>query len=149
MPGGEIDDQPRDEERRDAAGTALEHLRVHLLDERKASDAGADDHPDALVIAGGNVQRGVIDGHLGRGHGVVNEGVGLLDLLLLDPRLGLEAVDLAGDLAGEGGGVEFGDAADAGASFEQAAPGRLVADPQRRDHADPADDNTAFFHARR
>jgi len=78
----------------------------------------------------------------------VDEGVGLLDLLLLDPLFGVEAADLAGDLAGERRRVELGDAADAGASFEQAAPGRLVADPQRLDHADPGDDHAAFFHAR-
>src|ERR1043165_831072 len=104
--------------------------------------------PVAHAVAGVRVELRVVDGHLRRGDGVVDEGVGLLDLLLFDPLPGLEAADLAGDLAGEGAGVELADAIDAGPSVEEAAPGRLVADPQRRDHADPADHNTAFIHAR-
>ena len=47
------------------------------------------------------VELRVVDGHLRRGDGVVDEGVGLLDFLLLHPVLGVEPVDLAGDLAGE------------------------------------------------
>src|SRR5258708_26371395 len=78
--------------------------------------------------------------------GVEDAGVGLLGLFLLDRLLGLEAAPLAGDLAGEGGGVEFRDAADSRAAFDEALPGRLIADTERRDHPDPGDDDAAFVH---
>src|SRR5207248_517110 len=53
---------------------------------------------------------------------------------------------LAGDLAGEGGRIELRDAADSRAALDEALPGRLSADAERRDHPDPGDDDAAFVH---
>ena len=80
-----------------AARSALQQLRVHLLDQRQAADAGADDHAEAVAVARRAVEVRVLHRHVRRGDRVVNEGVGLLDFLLLDPVLGVEAVHLAGD----------------------------------------------------
>jgi hypothetical protein len=117
---------------------------LHLLDERQPADAGADDDPDAVPVFGRRVELRVIDRHL-RGHDrVVNEGVGLLDLFLLDPVLGIEALHFAGDAGGVGAGVELRDRADAGATFHQSLPRGLVAHAEGGDHADAGDDDATL-----
>ena len=140
----EVDDQSRNEKWRDARRTAFEHLLVHLFDERKSANARADDHADAIGIFLGRVDAGIIDRHLRRGDGVVNERVGLLDLFLLDPLLRLEAAHLAGDLTRKRAGIELRDPVDARSSFDEPLPCRIVADAQRGDHADAGDDYASF-----
>ncbi len=54
----------------------------------------------------------VLHGELRRGHRVVDEGVHLLDLLLLDVERRIEALHFTRDPAGERGGVEPGDRTD-------------------------------------
>ena len=60
----------------------------------------------------------VLHREVGRPHRVVDEGVHLLDLLLLDVEGRVEALHLAGDAGGEARGVEAGDRADAAPSGE-------------------------------
>jgi hypothetical protein len=114
---------------------------VHLLDERQAADAGADDDADAVLVFVLQIEAGVLDGHRRGGEGVVDEGVRLLDLFPVDPFLGLEAAYLSGDARGELAGVELGDAIDARSSFDQSLPRRLVADAERRDHSKAGHDD--------
>ena len=142
----EIDDETGNEERRDAARATLEHFLMHLFDQRKATDPRSDDDAEAIAVFFLGIDPGVLDGHLRRGDGVVDEGVGLFDLFFFDPVCGVEAADFAGDLAGERGRIEFGDAADAGPPFEQTFPRRLVAHAEGRDHADAGDDDAALSH---
>ena len=117
---------------------------MHLFDERKAADAGADDDSEAVAVFGGRIELRVIDGDLRRGHGEVNECVGFLDLFLLDPLFGDESTHFAGDLAGIVRGIELRDAIDPRAALQQSLPCRLVADAEWRDHADAGDDDAAW-----
>src|SRR5207237_10025554 len=109
-------------------------------------EAGADDHAEPFAVTGGTIEVPILNSHSGRGHGVVNEGVGLLDLFLLDPILGVETGDLARDPAGVCACVELGDRADAGAAFDEALPRRLIADAERGDHPESGDDDAALVH---
>src|SRR5687768_13647731 len=119
---------------------------MHLLDERKAADARSDDDAEALAVTALRVQAGVIGRHLRGHHRVVDEGVGLLDFLLVDPLFGIEAVDLAGDPAGKLFGVELRDRPDARPPFHESLPGRLIADAERGDHPQSCDDDAALVH---
>src|SRR5260370_1256331 len=62
--------------------------------------AGANDPPEALpfLFRAGELRVG--HRHVSGGDGVLNEGIELLDFLLLEPLRRLEAADLAGDLGG-------------------------------------------------
>src|SRR5204863_394522 len=80
------------------------------------------------------------------GDGVVDEGVGLLDLFFLDPLLGNEALHFPSDLTGIRARIETRDASDAGASCDQSLPGDVVADAEGRDHADAGHHYATFGH---
>jgi hypothetical protein len=59
------------------------------LERRDPAEAGADEHAVALRIGGRRgVQPGVLDGHGGRGDGVLDEQVHLPLLFFGDPRVG-------------------------------------------------------------
>src|SRR5260221_8401986 len=117
---------------------------MHLLNERQTADARPDDHAGTLAVLFAEVEPRVIHGHLGDRDGVLDERVGLLDLFLFDPGLGLEPAHFTGDPASKGCGIELGNGTDARAAFDEAVPGRLVPDAVRRDHSDPGDDDTAL-----
>jgi hypothetical protein len=73
----------------------------------------------------------------------MDEGVALLDLLLLHPVLGRESLDLARDAGGIVRRVETGDRPDAALAGEKRLPGRLRADAERRNETDSRDDDAS------
>src|SRR5207245_1284119 len=79
----------------------------------------------------------------GRGDGELNEAPHFFDFLLLDIPGGIEPLDLAGDLAGEGRRVKGVDARDSGAALPERGPGILRADSQRRHQANARHYNPA------
>ena len=62
-----------------------------LVDAADAADAGADQNAGgALVLVGGRVPAGIVEGLGGRGHRVDDERVDLALLLRLHPLVGIE-----------------------------------------------------------
>src|SRR6185503_1000066 len=147
LPRGHVDDEADDEEGGDAPRPFAEQDGVLSLDRREPADPGADEHPHPVRLGRRHLERRILHGDFGSGHGVMDEQVHLLDVFFRDPVLRIEPLHLAGDAAGIVGGVEPGDRSDPGAPLDQPVPVGLVADPERRDHADPGDDD-ATFHAR-
>jgi hypothetical protein len=113
VPGNHVDDRSRHEERRNAARAAVRQFGVGVLDHRQAADARADNATDAASLL---FAQCLAHGQTGIGHGlrrsgnpVVDEGVHGARLFGADVGLQVEALDLAGDLAGEVGSIELGD----------------------------------------
>ena len=82
-----------------------------------------------------------LHGFIRRGDREVDEAAHFLDFFFLDEIERIEVADFAGDLAGEGGGIEGGDAADAALARRQSLPdfGGGVADGAEQ--ADAGDDD--------
>src|SRR5205085_5929458 len=105
--------------------------RVLAFDGPEVADAAADVGAYALRLLLAEAireflpalyQLAVVDGLVGGGDGVVDEGTHLARLLLLDELQGVEALDLGGDLHGELRGVELLYVADAATARHQRGP---------------------------
>src|SRR5260370_17644199 len=79
-------------------------------------------HADVLRVFGRDLELRHLHCFVSRGDGEVDEAAHLLHFFFLDELEGIEVADLAGNLAGEGGGVELGDAVDTALAREQALP---------------------------
>src|SRR5215203_4224366 len=146
---GEVDEPTRDEERRDAPRALLVQRDRGVIDAADAADAGADENAGGILLVGGlRLPRRILQ-RLGRGgHRVDDERIDLALLLRLHPLVGIEAAvgavaarDLAGDPAGEVGGLEALDLRAAAFTGEEPLPARLGAAAERRDHSDARDDD--------
>ena len=112
LPGGEVDDGRGDEERRDLARAALEQRLVLALDgPRSPPMPDAMNTPTRAAFSGTMTSPASAAAALRRRDGVVDEGVHLLDVLLVHVLQRVEALDLGGDPGGERRGVEPGDRA--------------------------------------
>src|SRR5580658_255229 len=83
---------------------------MFAFDDVESSDPRADVHPYALVILRRNLQFRHFQRFIGGGDGHMNEAPHLLDFFFLDEIQRVEVLDLGGNLAGKGSGVETGDA---------------------------------------
>jgi len=75
----------------------------------------------------------------------VNEASHLLHFFFLDELERIEVADFGGDLAGEGGGVEMGDAVDAALAGEQGLPDDVGGIADGADEADACDDYASWL----
>src|SRR5262249_19200970 len=130
-----------DEKRRDAARTAVEIFLVLALDGTEAADAGRDEHAHTRRQLRRDSQTGIVHREVRRGERVLDKGVDFLDVLLLDELQRVEAVPPAGNLAGELGGGEARDPADAAAPRAERLPVGFGADAERRNQPDSRDDD--------
>ncbi len=64
LTGRHIDDQTRDEERRDPLGALLEKLGMRALDERQTTDSRTDDDTDAIGVVLVDDESRIIEGFL-------------------------------------------------------------------------------------
>ena len=120
--GGEVDDGGGNEEGRDLARAAFEKRFVLALDHVESADAGADVNADALGIFGRDLELRHLHGFIRRGDREVDEAAHFLDFFFLDEIQRIEVADFGGDLAGKGGSIERGDAADAALARRQSLP---------------------------
>jgi len=97
---GQVHDHRGDEEGADPPRPALQVLAVLPLDGAEASDAAPHDDAESFAVGHGHGESGILDGQVGRRQRQVDEAVHLLDLLLLDPVEGVEALHLAGEAGG-------------------------------------------------
>src|SRR5262249_8575484 len=92
--------------------------------------------------------------HHRRGHRVLEVGIEATRFLLVDEVQGIEIADLAcdprripvGTVSVLGVGVELGDGPDAGASLDEPRPEFLGGVAERRERAQPGDDNPTALH---
>ena len=147
----EIDDPAGDEERRHSARAAVAQNQRGFRDAFDSADAGADqDTARDLLLVLVRMPVGIVERLLRRAHGIKDEVVDLALLLRLHPMIGIEgaasavtAGNLAADLAGNVGDIEFFDASDPALRGEQALPRRLDTAGERRHHAEPSDDDAS------
>ena len=95
LTGRQVDDRRGNEERRDAARTAVEQFRMLTLDGAESADARRDEDADLVGDLRRDRQLRIVDGELARRDREEDEGVDLLDLFLLDELQRVEAFDLA------------------------------------------------------
>jgi hypothetical protein len=141
VPGGEVDYSGGNEERGNLARSALEECGMFALDHVESADARADMHADALGIFGRDLKLGHLHRFVGGGDGEVDEAAHFFYFFFLDEIEGIKVADLGGDLAGKGGGVERGDAADAAFAREQGLPYCAGGIAHGADEADAGDDD--------
>src|SRR5690606_6708403 len=141
LPRGEVDDGGGDEERRDAAGTAVEQRAVLALDRREPADAGGDVDAHPIRVGGRDLQAAVVHRELRRRDGVLDEDVHLLDIFLLDELQRVEVPHLSRNLRREVRDIEARDAPDPAAPREERAPVRAGADAHGGHQPDPGHDN--------
>jgi len=111
------------------------------LDHIESADAGADMHADVLRDLGRDLELRHLHRFIGSGDGEVNEAAHLLHFFFLDELERIEVADLGCDLAGEGGGVETGNAIDAAFAGDESLPHRLGGIAHRADQADAGNDH--------
>jgi hypothetical protein len=145
LAGCEIGDGRGDEEGGDAAGAGGGELGVFALDDLEGADAAADVDSDALGVFGGDIECGLLDGHVCGGEGELDEAAVLLDVFAVDEVFGVEVFDLTGELAGVLGGVEEGDGGYAGLALEERLPGWFGSDSYWTDEAYSGYDDTTFL----
>ena len=135
--GGEVNDGRGDEEGRDLARAAVEHVGVLALDDVETADAGTDVDADGLGVLWRDLEAGVLHGLLCGGHGEVDEAAHLAGLLLLHEGVHVEVLDFGGDTDRVTGEIESGDLSHATLSDEQALPYLRcgVAHPAEEPHA--------------
>jgi hypothetical protein len=96
------------------------------------------------TVGVGDLDAGVLDRLHRSGDAVVDEDIHPARFLRRHVDADIEATHLAGDLAAEGGGIELGDAVDAGTPGDQPVPGGLQVIAERAHHAEPGHHHTAF-----
>ena len=124
-----------DEERRHPAQPTLEVERVELLDALQPAHPDADDHADPVGLGERDLQPDWSIAICAAADGVLDERVHLLDLALLDVVLGCEVADLTGDARRKIGGLEAGDASDAGPAGHERRPVLFDTGTEGRDQA--------------
>ena len=122
LSGRQVDDGRGNEERRDAAGTAVDELEVLALDRAEPADARRDEDADAVGVLRRDLEPGVADGELGRRDRELDEDVHLLDVLPVDVLQRVEPLDLTRDARREVLRVEVRDRADPAPAGQQSPP---------------------------
>ena len=131
-------------------GTKCERARSALggqqpayggLDGVEAGDGGVDDHADPGGVAGVDGEPGVGDRLAGGDHRELAEPGHPSQLFAGEVFGRREAPHLGGDPGGQRGGIEGGDRADARLAGQQALPGAVAVETERRDGTDASDDD--------
>ncbi len=97
------------------------------LDHFEPADPAADIDSHALFVFRRDLQAGALQGEIRRRDGELDEPPHLLDFFFFDVIGRVETLDLSGDLAGEGRGIELGNTGYAGLAGANRLPGRIRA----------------------
>src|SRR5262249_23625122 len=111
-----------------------------------STNAGGNRHAHVRCDVRRNFQMRIVHGKLRRGDRVLDEGVHLLDVLLLDEAQRVEPFDFTGDARRELRRIELRDGCDAAAAGAERVPFRLGSYAERRHQADPCDDDSPVQH---
>ena len=152
---GQVDQPPRDKERADPARTLFVQRDGGLVDAADPPDPRADQNAGALLFFGGlGFNPGIVNGLLGSGHGINDEGIDLALFLGVHPLIGIVLAvggvaerQAMSDLAGNVTDVEFVDAFRATLAGQYIGPSGFNSAAERRNKTHPGDDDAAQFHA--
>ena len=145
LPGADVRDAHRDEERADPVGAA-QGIRGEAVDQRAdAAQPGAQDHPGPLgELALEPLGEPCLVERLARGHEPeLDVPVRPAQLLAVEDVARVEVVDLGGEPGGEPGRIEVLDRAHAAPPGNEPGPGRRHVVPERRDEPHPGHDDPA------
>src|SRR5204863_629110 len=125
----------------DFPGPALVQRHGVLMDELEPAEAHADERAAFFAILVRQLDARVRQARLGGAQRQLREARGLLELLLGEMRLRVEARTLARDAHRKIGGVEQRDGADAALALAERGERLAGGETARRDHADAGDDD--------
>ena len=111
---------------------------MHRLD---AADARADIRTDAVTILTVQIEPRVCNCHAGGDDGELGIAIHALCLFLVDKAVNAEVLDLTRNLRSIVRCVEAGNALNAVLACKQRLPEGVLTDADRRDRANPRDDN--------
>ena len=140
-----VGDSHRDEVGADLLHALFLAAAVLLLDGGQTADAAGHDDADVLGL-GFAVDAAVLDSLSGSAQRQQGEAGHLAGFLFVHDGLGVEALDLACQLALELAGVELGDGADAALACAGCGPAVGGVISKRVHGAKTGDDDSAFFH---
>jgi len=100
LSGRKIHQRRKDEERRHAIGSPFEQDLMLALDRLKSADPAPDRHADAWGIAVVDAKPARRERHGGASKRELNEPSTFLEVFLVEPQEGIEALDLAGEACG-------------------------------------------------
>jgi hypothetical protein len=152
--GGEVDQPAGNKERADAARALFVEDDRRFIDAAQTADARADQRTGPFrLVAGLRFDTRVVDGLLGGGHGIDDEGINLALILHIHPVVGIELAlrgvpegHAMGDLAGDIINLEVVDAPGAALTGKDVRPSGFYATAQGADDTHSGDDDTAQFH---
>src|SRR5437762_6174480 len=141
---GHVADQHRNGESGDALRSFV-HQNAELIFQRfQSADAAADDHAEAIAIDLFQIDAAVLDRHLGRAHGQLNETICAPDVFgVFEKVFWIEVAYFTADFAIVVGGVEGLNPADAAFAFNEIFPKRLEIVADGRDNAEASNNNSA------
>ena len=138
---GRVDEDVRQEARRDAVGAAVAEDVVLLHDPQKAADRRTEEDPDPVRV---EVLEPRVAHRLVRcGDGEEHVPLELSRLLRRDQTGRVEVLHLGGDPHRKARGVERADPVDTALSGERRAPGRRRVEAERGDGSDTGDGDTS------
>ena len=142
-PRTHVDDQHRNQERRDAPRSLFQKLDLVGLGGLQTSDAAADQNAHLGRIEVRHPVEPALGHRLnGGGDRKVDIGIGAFDILLGHPGGRIEVLDLGGDPNGEGADIELGDQAASGFSGGQTFPERINPGSDGSHGSHSCDDNS-------
>src|SRR5581483_529837 len=143
LPGREVDNDRRDEKRRDAVRAFFQQDLVLALDDLEPADAAADVDAHAVTPFGRDGQARVGHGEVRSRDSELDEAGGLADVLLFHVPLRVEIFHFTGEARGKAGGIEELDVVDAAAPLADSAPRLFGANANGTKKTNAGDDNSA------
>jgi len=110
------------------------------------ADTGPDQNADAVQIGLLQVKAGVTDGLAAGNRRELNEPRQMAGLFGIEMIQGVVIKDIAANTAIEQGRVKVGDGSYTAFAFDEGLPEFLDPGPDRRDNAQPGDDDSSFCH---
>ena len=144
--GNHIDNRARHKKRRNSTRTLGNHLANIVLDHRQAADTGADVDADAFRIFFGNDQARIVHRHLGCGDAKMDERIHPPHFLGGHPVGGIESLHLTRNPRGKWCGIKPGNRPDTTATVDEVVPGCRDRVTNRRNNAEPRNDDAPFAH---
>src|SRR5262249_17038388 len=116
-----------------------------VVEERlKTADPRSDEDTEARRLHLVGLERGVLHGHRRAGHRVLEEGIELAVVLLVDVLERVEPLELPRDAGVEARGVEAGDGPDTRAALHEGLPDLFAGVAHGGEGATPGDHGRAF-----
>ena len=131
-----------DEEGADALGSLVKEALIGAVHRLDAADARADIRTNAVAIHTVQIETCILECHTGGDNGELGIAIHALCLFLVDVAVNAELLDLTRNLRSVACRVEAGNAVNAVLACKQRLPEGVLTNADRRDRANPRDDNS-------